>query len=91
MGQYFIIELGNLLEQVVEGLVKCIEGVGGVNVFGLGYVMWIWMDFLWLVQFQLMFIDIISVVENQNSIVFVGDLGSQLVVVGQQFMVMVMV
>ncbi|MTH65321.1 efflux RND transporter permease subunit [Paracoccus shanxieyensis] len=84
-GQHSTIELGNLLEQVVEGPVKRTEGVGGVNVFGSGYAMRIWMDPLRLAQFQLTPTDITSAVENQNSTVSVGDLGSQPVVAGQQF------
>ncbi|WP_134678639.1 efflux RND transporter permease subunit [Paracoccus ravus] len=84
-GEHSTIELGNLLEQVVEGPVKRTEGVGGVNVFGSGYAMRIWMDPLRLAQFQLTPTDITSAVSEQNSTVSVGDLGSQPVVAGQQF------
>ncbi|SMO70678.1 efflux RND transporter permease subunit [Paracoccus laeviglucosivorans] len=84
-GQHSTIELGNLLEQVVEGPVKRTEGVGGVNVFGSGYAMRVWMDPLRLAQFQLTPTDITSAVAEQNSTVSVGDLGSQPVVAGQQF------
>ncbi|MFH5775047.1 efflux RND transporter permease subunit [Paracoccus sp. NGMCC 1.201697] len=84
-GQHSTIELGNLLEQVVEGPVKRTEGVGGVNVFGSGYAMRIWMDPLRLAQFQLTPTDITAAVAEQNSTVSVGDLGSQPVIAGQQF------
>ena len=84
-GTHSTIELGNLLEQVVEGPVKRAEGVGGVNVFGSGYAMRIWMDPLRLAQFQLTPTDITTAVAQQNSTVSVGDLGSQPVVRGQQF------
>ncbi|TWI33250.1 efflux RND transporter permease subunit [Paracoccus sulfuroxidans] len=79
------IELGNLLEQVVEGPVKRTEGVGGINVFGSGYAMRIWMDPMRLAQFQLTPTDITQAVAAQNSTVSVGSLGSQPVVQGQQF------
>ncbi|WP_323716310.1 efflux RND transporter permease subunit [Paracoccus aminovorans] len=84
-GKQSTIELGNLLEQVVEGPVKRTEGVGGVNVFGSGYAMRIWMDPLRLAQFQLTPTDITTAVAQQNSTVSVGALGSQPVVAGQQF------
>ncbi|WP_418024356.1 efflux RND transporter permease subunit [Paracoccus sp. TD-10] len=84
-GQHSTIELGNLLEQVVEGPVKRTEGVGGVNVFGSGYAMRIWMDPLRLAQFQLTPTDLTTAVAQQNSTVSVGALGEQPVVAGQQF------
>ncbi len=84
-GQHSTIQLGNLLEQVVEGPVKRTEGVGGINVFGSGYAMRIWMDPLRLAQFQLTPTDITTAVAQQNSTVSVGNLGSQPVVKGQQF------
>ncbi|UXU75822.1 MULTISPECIES: efflux RND transporter permease subunit [unclassified Paracoccus (in: a-proteobacteria)] len=84
-GQHSTIQLGNLLEQVVEGPVKRTPGVGGVDVFGSGYAMRIWMDPLRLAQFQLTPTDITTAVAQQNSTVSVGSLGSQPVVAGQQF------
>ena len=79
------IELGNLLEQVVEGPVKRTQGVGGINIFGSGYAMRIWMDPMRLAQFQLTPTDITQAVAAQNSTVSVGSLGGQPVVAGQQF------
>ncbi|WP_312530261.1 efflux RND transporter permease subunit [Paracoccus sp. (in: a-proteobacteria)] len=79
------IELGNLLEEVVEGPVKRVEGVGGVNIFGSGYAMRVWLDPLKLAQFQLTPADITSAVAAQNMTVSVGSLGTQPVVTGQQF------
>ncbi|WP_347265681.1 efflux RND transporter permease subunit [Paracoccus sp. (in: a-proteobacteria)] len=84
-GQHSTIELGNLLEQVVEGPIKRTEGVGSVNVFGSGYAMRIWMDPLRLAQFQLTPTDITTAVAQQNNTVSVGSLGDQPVVAGQQF------
>ncbi len=79
------IELGNLLEEVVEGPIKRVEGVGGVNIFGSGYAMRVWLDPLKLAQFQLTPADITSAVAAQNMTVSVGSLGTQPVVTGQQF------
>ncbi len=79
------IELGNLIEEVVEGPVKRVEGVGEFDVFGSGYAMRIWLDPLKLAQFQLTPSDITSAVAAQNTTVSVGSLGDQPVVPGQQF------
>ncbi|AGT10314.1 efflux RND transporter permease subunit [Paracoccus aminophilus] len=83
--RYNRIELGNLLEEVVEGPIKRVEGVGGVNIFGSGYAMRIWLDPLRLAQFQLTPDDITAAVKAQNMTVSVGSLGTQPVVTGQQF------
>ncbi len=79
------IELGNLLEEVVEGPIRRVEGVGGVNIFGSGYAMRVWLDPLRLAQFQLTPDDITSAVRAQNMTVSVGSLGTQPVMTGQQF------
>lgn len=84
-GRYSTLELGNLLEEVVEGPVKRVPGVGGINVFGSGYAMRIWLDPLRLAQFQLTPSDITAAVAAQNATVSVGALGTQPVVPGQQF------
>ncbi|MBV0892383.1 multidrug efflux RND transporter permease subunit [Paracoccus sp. Z118] len=82
---YSTVELGNLLEEVVEGPVKRVDGVGGLNIFGSGYAMRIWLDPLRLAQYQLTPTDIVGAVAEQNSTVSVGSLGTQPVVPGQQF------
>ena len=82
---YRTVELGNLLEEVVEGPVNRVEGVGGINLFGSGYAMRIWLDPLRLAQYQLTPSDIVSAVAEQNATVSVGSLGTQPVVPGQQF------
>ncbi|HHW33367.1 MAG TPA: efflux RND transporter permease subunit [Paracoccus solventivorans] len=84
-GRYSTVELGNLLEEVVEGPVKRVPGVGGIDIFGSGYAMRIWLDPLRLAQYQLTPGDITGAVAEQNSTVSVGSLGSQPVVPGQQF------
>lgn len=84
-GHYSTVELGNLLEEVVEGPVERVSGVGGINIFGSGYAMRIWLDPLRLAQFQLTPADITAAVAAQNATVSVGSLGSQPVTQGQQF------
>ncbi len=84
-GSYSQVELGNLLDETISGPVQRTEGVGGINIFGSGYAMRIWMDPLKLVQYQLTPSDITSAVQAQNTTVSVGSLGTQPTVQGQQF------
>lgn len=84
-GSYNPVQLGDILDQTIEGPVQRTEGVGGINTFGSGYAMRIWLDPLKLVQYQLTPADITSAVEAQNTTVSVGNLGSQPTVQGQQF------
>ncbi|WBU57480.1 multidrug efflux RND transporter permease subunit [Paracoccus sediminicola] len=83
--RYSTVELGNMLEEIVEGPVKRVAGVGGINVFGSGYAMRIWLDPFRLAQYSLLPTDITSAVASQNSTVSVGSLGDQPVTPGQQF------
>ncbi|MDO5643049.1 MAG: multidrug efflux RND transporter permease subunit [Paracoccus sp. (in: a-proteobacteria)] len=84
-GRYSTVELGNMLEEIVEGPVKRVQGVGSVSIFGSGYAMRIWLDPLRLAQYNLLPTDITAAVAAQNSTVSVGALGSQPVSRGQQF------
>ncbi len=84
-GHYDTMQLGDLLTDMVEGPVQRTPGVGGLNVFGSGYAMRIWLDPLSLVRFQLTPQDVVSAVEAQNTTVSVGSLGDQPTVRGQQF------
>ncbi|MFD1796338.1 multidrug efflux RND transporter permease subunit [Paracoccus aurantiacus] len=84
-GRYSTVELGNMLEEVVEGPVKRVQGVGDINVFGSGYAMRVWLDPFRLAQYGLLPTDITAAVAAQNSTVSVGSLGSQPVLPGQQF------
>ncbi|WP_316858528.1 efflux RND transporter permease subunit [uncultured Cohaesibacter sp.] len=84
-GEHSTIELGNLLEEVVENPVRRTDGVGGINSFGSGYAMRIWINPLSLYRYQLTPSDVVSAVEAQNTTVSVGSLGSQPTVEGQQF------
>ncbi|MCA0042238.1 efflux RND transporter permease subunit [Celeribacter litoreus] len=84
-GSYSTVELGNIMENQVSGPVQRTEGVGGINSFGSGYAMRIWLDPLRLAQYNLTPADVTSAVQAQNSTVSVGTLGAQPVVTGQQF------
>ncbi|MCT4578701.1 efflux RND transporter permease subunit [Donghicola sp.] len=84
-GSYNQVQLGDMLDQTIEGPVQRTEGVGGINTFGSGYAMRIWLDPLKLAQFQLTPADITSAVQAQNTTVSVGSLGNQPAVQGQQF------
>ena len=84
-GRFSTVELGNMLEEIVEGPVKRVQGVGSINIFGSGYAMRIWLDPFRLAQYNLLPTDITSAVAAQNSTVSVGSLGSQPVLPGQQF------
>ncbi|PRY75500.1 multidrug efflux pump [Yoonia maritima] len=84
-GRYDTIQLGDILSSTVEGAVTRTEGVGGINSFGSGYAMRIWLDPLGLAQFSLTPTDVVSAVQGQNTTVSVGSLGTQPVTQGQQF------
>ncbi|WP_210528706.1 efflux RND transporter permease subunit [Rubellimicrobium arenae] len=84
-GRYTTLQLGDILSTTIEGPVQRTEGVGGINAFGSGYAMRIWLDPLRLAQYQLTPSDIVSAVEAQNTTVSVGALGTQPVIPGQQF------
>ncbi|TKW67809.1 MAG: efflux RND transporter permease subunit [Paracoccus denitrificans] len=77
--------LADLMSNSIQDAVERTEGVGGVNSFGSGYAMRIWLDPLKLRQFSLTPSDITSAVEAQNSTVSVGAIGDQPVIEAQQF------
>ena len=84
-GSRTAVQLGDILRESVEGTVQRTEGVGGINVFGSGYAMRIWLDPLKLAQFQLTPADVTAAVEAQNTTVSVGSLGALPTTEGQQF------
>ncbi|WP_119310107.1 efflux RND transporter permease subunit [Cohaesibacter haloalkalitolerans] len=84
-GKHTTLELGNLLEEVVENPIRRTEGVGGINSFGSGYAMRIWLDPLSLARYQLTPSDVVAAVKAQNTTVSVGSLGDQPTSEGQQF------
>ena len=84
-GKYSTVELGNLLDTEVKGAVERTQGVGGLNVFGSGYAMRVWLDPYKLEQFQLTPTDVTAAVQAQNTTVSVGALGDLPTTPGQQF------
>ncbi|OOY25597.1 multidrug efflux RND transporter permease [Thioclava sediminum] len=84
-GKYSTVELGNLLDTEVKGAIERTSGVGGINVFGSGYAMRVWLDPYKLEQYQLTPTDVTSAVQAQNTTVSVGSLGDLPTTEGQQF------
>ncbi|OOY21730.1 multidrug efflux RND transporter permease [Thioclava sp. DLFJ5-1] len=84
-GKYSTVELGNILDTEVKGAIERTSGVGGINVFGSGYAMRVWLDPYKLEQYQLTPIDVTSAVQAQNTTVSVGSLGDLPTTEGQQF------
>ncbi|MDF0598039.1 efflux RND transporter permease subunit [Psychromarinibacter halotolerans] len=84
-GNYTTLQLGDLLDEIVESAVERTEGVGGISTFGSSYAMRVWLDPLALVRYQLTPADITAAVQEQNTTVSVGSLGDQPTMSGQQF------
>ena len=88
-GRYSSDQLSDIMANTVEGTIERVEGVGGIQSFGSGYALRIWLDPLSLAQYQLTPSDITSAIQAQNTQVAVGYLGSSPVVKGQQLHVTV--
>jgi multidrug efflux pump len=84
-GKYSTVQLGDILSSTVEGAVLRTDGVGGINAFGSGYAMRIWLDPLKLAEFAMTPADVVGAVQAQNTTVSIGSLGTQPVTRGQQF------
>ncbi|WGT51106.1 efflux RND transporter permease subunit [Thioclava nitratireducens] len=84
-GKYSTVELGNILDTEVKGSIERTAGVGGINVFGSGYAMRVWLDPYKLEQYQLTPTDVTAAVQAQNTTVSVGSLGDLPTTEGQQF------
>ncbi|OWY13802.1 hydrophobe/amphiphile efflux-1 family RND transporter [Thioclava sp. F34-6] len=84
-GKYSTVELGNILDTEVKGAIERTAGVGGINVFGSGYAMRVWLDPYKLEQYQLTPTDVTAAVQAQNTTVSVGSLGDLPTTEGQQF------
>ena len=84
-GRYSTLQLGDILDNQISGPVQRTEGVGGINIFGSGYAMRVWLDPLSLYQYQLTPQDVTAAIAAQNTTVSVGSLGSLPVESGQQF------
>ncbi|MCF3638352.1 efflux RND transporter permease subunit [Rhizobium sp. TRM95111] len=83
-GKRSSLELANILSGSIENQIQRLEGVGGINSFGSGYAMRIWLDPHKLSQYQLTASDVTSAVEAQNVQVSAGSIGGQPAVEGQQ-------
>lgn len=84
-GRYSTIELGDILDNQISGPVQRTDGVGGINVFGSGYALRVWLDPLSLYEYQLTPADVTSAIAAQNTTISVGSLGDLPVIEGQQF------
>lgn len=73
------IDIGDFISSILIDQISCVEGVGDVIVFGINYVMCIWIDLVKLQKYVLMLFDVISVFEVQNIEVLVGEIGVLLV------------
>ncbi len=77
-------DLGDYISSNMEDVIRRIDGVGDLNVFGAGYAMRIWLDPEKLQRFQLTPNDVTAAVRTQNTQVSVGQLGQLPAVEGQQ-------
>lgn len=83
-GRYTSQELADVMSTTVEPVIEQVEGVGGIQSFGSGYAMRIWLDPLALAQFNLTSSDVTAAIQQQNVQVSVGTLGASPNVEGQQ-------
>lgn len=77
-------QLADIMTNQIQPIVERVDGVGGIQSFGSGYAMRIWLDPMSLSKYQLVPSDIVSAVEQQNVQVSVGTLGGSPAVEGQQ-------
>ncbi|MFB2533188.1 multidrug efflux RND transporter permease subunit [Paracoccus sp. p4-l81] len=84
-GRRSSLELAEMVDKQFRGAIERTPGVGGVQSFGSGYAMRIWLDPARLRQFALTPGDITSAIGTQNTTVNVGALGAQPAVEAQQF------
>ena len=83
-GRYSTFELSDIMSTRIEENIERVEGVGGLQVFGSGYAMRVWLDPLALAQFQLTPADVITAIQVQNVQVTAGSIGASPMVPGQQ-------
>jgi hydrophobe/amphiphile efflux-1 (HAE1) family protein len=77
-------DLGDYISSSIEDVIRRVNGVGDLNVFGSGHAMRIWLDPDKLHRFQLTPADITAAVTAQNTQVSVGELGAAPAAAGQQ-------
>lgn len=83
-GRYNTDQLSDIMSTSIEERIERVEGVGGLQVFGSGYAIRIWLDPLALQQFQLTPSDVTTAIRAQNVQVTGGAIGTSPVVPGQQ-------
>ena len=77
-------QLADIMSNQIQPTIERVEGVGGIQAFGSGYAMRIWLDPTLLTKYQLVPSDIVTAVQQQNVQVSVGTLGGSPTVQGQQ-------
>ncbi len=88
-GKYSTDELSDIMTNSVEPIIERLNGVGGIQSFGSGYAMRIWLNPLSLEQYQLTPSSITAAIRAQNTQVAIGYIGSSPVIKGQQLRAMV--
>ncbi|SEQ52455.1 multidrug efflux pump [Devosia sp. YR412] len=88
-GTYTSDQLSDIMSSTIEPRIEQVEGVGGIQSFGSGYAMRIWLDPLSLAEYGLTPADVSSAIQQQNTQVSVGTIGASPTVDGQQLRVTV--
>jgi len=83
-GRYTSDELSDIMSSQIEDRIERLDGVGGVQSFGAGYAMRIWLDPAALLKYQLVPSDVTAAIKAQNAQVAAGSIGATPVVRGQQ-------
>jgi len=86
-GRYSSDELADIMSSQIEDRIERLDGVGGVQSFGSGYAMRVWLDPAALLKYQLLPSDVTTAIKAQNAQVAAGSLGASPVVKGQQLKV----
>ena len=83
-GRYSSDELSDIMSSHIEDRIERLDGVGGVQSFGAGYAMRIWLDPAAMLKYQLVPSDVTNAIKAQNVQVAAGSIGAAPVVKGQQ-------
>ena len=83
-GAYDSVQLGNILNSTIQNPIQRVEGVGSISSFGTQFAMRIWLNPVYLYQYEISPSDVSLAVSERNTNVTVGSLGDQPVVPGQQ-------
>jgi multidrug efflux pump len=83
-GRYSTDQLNDIMTNQIQNRIQRVAGVGGIQAFGSGYAMRIWLNPTSLNKYQLTPADVITAVQQQNVQVSVGSVGGAPSVPGQQ-------